>query len=287
MSGILPIYEIADQVVASLRNTPRLVLEAPTGSGKSTQVPQIILDSGLLGGSGEIVVLQPRRVAARMLARRVASERKGRVGDEVGYQVRFEHHVGPKTRIRYVTEGVLLRQILEKPNLPGVSAIIFDEFHERHFFGDITLARARLIQRDTRPDLVLIVMSATLDGEKTAAFLDSAPRLTSEGRTFPVEILHEPMRERQKGQIWDHIAKVAVGAGRASAGSGSMLVFLPGAYEIRKTTDALNRAGLGKTHDILPLYGELNPKDQDRALNPGSRPKNRCRDQRSGDLTHD
>ncbi len=270
---MLPIYEIENELVEALRSQsqrPRLVLEAPTGSGKSTQVPQILLDRGILG-NGEVVVLQPRRVAARMLARRVAEERKGKVGDEVGYQVRFENHVSAQTCIRYVTEGVILRQILGDPTLQGVSAILFDEFHERHFFGDITLARATQIQRESRPDLAILVTSATLDGEGIQSYLGDCPRLSSEGRTFPVEISHAPMRERQKGQIWDHIARTYSAFAKNRTTPGDCLIFLPGAYEIRKTIDALQRHT--SNVDILPLFGDLKPAEQDRAIRPGSRPK--------------
>ncbi len=266
MSRDLPIYEVEEALVEALRGQPerpRLVLEAPTGSGKSTQTPQMLLDRGLLG-LGQAVVLQPRRVAARMLARRVAEERGCRVGEEVGYQVRFENHAGPGTRIRYVTEGVLLRQILEDPSLSGVSAIVFDEFHERHFFGDVTLARAVQIQRESRPDLAILVTSATLDGEQIQAYLGDCPRLGSQGRTFPVEIRYAPVRERQKGEIWDHIARIA----KNLEDPGDCLVFLPGAYEIRKTCDALRRSVKGA--DVLPLFGEQNPREQDRAIRPSS-----------------
>lgn len=154
----LPIYELRDELTEALRSENRLLIEAPTGSGKSTQIPQIVLDCGE-AGPGEVVVLQPRRLAARLLAKRVASERGIALGDEVGYQVRMERHVSSKTMIRYVTEGILLRQFLSDPQLKGVSTIIFDEFHERHIYGDITLARALLLQK-TRPDLKVIVMSA-------------------------------------------------------------------------------------------------------------------------------
>ncbi len=273
MASKLPIYDIEDALVSALRaqpECPRLVLEAPTGSGKSTQIPQMLLDRGLLD-SGEIVVLQPRRVAARMLARRVAQERGGRVGDEVGYQVRFENHVGPETRIRYVTEGVLLRQILTDPTLSGVSAILFDEFHERHFFGDITLARAVRIQRESRPDLAILVTSATLDGERIQEFLEDCPRLSSEGRTFPVEVRYAPIRERQKGELWDHIVRTYLAQTKNQSDPGDCLVFLPGAFEIRKTVDTFRRNV--RNVDVLPLYGELNPRDQDRAIQPGTRPK--------------
>src|SRR5215207_10679941 len=158
----LPIFELETDIVEALRRQSRLVLQAPTGSGKSTQIPQIILDHGL-AGTGEIVVLQPRRLATRMLANRVAYERKSRLGDEVGYQIRLDRVCSAKTRIRFVTEGVLLRQMLADPALRGVTVIVFDEFHERHLYGDITLARALDLQEQRRPDLKVIVMSATLE----------------------------------------------------------------------------------------------------------------------------
>ena len=148
----LPIYELENEIVASLAARPRLILQAPTGSGKSTQVPKNLLDRGLLG-DGEVVILQPRRLATRLLARRVAFERSGRLGDEVGYQIRFEKVASKKTRIRFVTEGILLRQLLQDPELAGVAAILFDEFHERHLYGDITLARTLQLQEAGRPDL--------------------------------------------------------------------------------------------------------------------------------------
>src|SRR3712207_4846405 len=135
----LPIYELEHEIVRALTAQPRLILQAPTGSGKSTQVPQILLEHGLLG-DGEVVVLQPRRLAARLLASRVAAEKNSRLGDLVGYQIRFENVVSKQTRIRFVTEGILLRQLIQNPDLRGVSAILFDEFHERHLYGDITLA---------------------------------------------------------------------------------------------------------------------------------------------------
>src|SRR6478735_9254506 len=152
----LPIYELEGAILGALHEQPRLVLQAPTGSGKSTQVPQMLLDAGM-AESGEIVVLQPRRLATRMLAARVASERRVRLGDEVGYQIRLDRVCSERTRIRFVTEGVLLRQMLADPRLRGISAIIFDEFHERHLYGDITLARALDIQEHGRPDLKLVV----------------------------------------------------------------------------------------------------------------------------------
>ncbi len=150
-------------------------MEAPTGSGKSTQIPQFLADSGLFGDR-EIYVLQPRRLAARMLAHRVAEERNGRLGDEVGYQVRFENEVSAKTRIRFVTEGILIRKLIEQPDLRDVAAVVLDEFHERHFFGDISLARCLEVQRTIRPDLKLVVMSATLETAALNAYLGEGTR---------------------------------------------------------------------------------------------------------------
>src|SRR5215469_2757274 len=148
----LPIYDIEEPIIARLQADRRLILSAPTGSGKSTQVPQMLLKHGLLD-AGQVVILQPRRLAARLLAARVASELGVKLGDEVGYQIRFENCTSERTKIRFVTEGVLLRQMIEDPALNGVSVLIFDEFHERHLYGDITLARALDIQHSIRPDL--------------------------------------------------------------------------------------------------------------------------------------
>src|ERR1700721_2259898 len=165
MADRLPIYEIERDIIARLKTDRRLILSAPTGSGKSTQVPQMLLKHGLLG-DGQVVVLQPRRLATRLLAKRVAQELGVKLGEEVGYQIRFENVTSARTKIRFVTEGVLLRQMIEDPQLRGVSAILFDEFHERHLYGDITLARALDQQEHHRPDLMLVVMSATLDAQE-------------------------------------------------------------------------------------------------------------------------
>ncbi len=160
----LPIWEIHPQIVDSLRNGNRLILSAPTGSGKTTQVPQMLLQAGLLG-EGQVVILQPRRLAARLLAARVAQELGVKLGREVGYQIRFENVTSRETKIRFVTEGVLLRQMIDDPELHGVSVVLFDEFHERHLYGDITLARALDVQESSRPDLKIAAMSATLDAD--------------------------------------------------------------------------------------------------------------------------
>src|SRR5437660_10969244 len=166
----LPIYEIEPELLAVVRAHRRIIVSAPTGSGKSTQVPQMLLNNGLLG-DGQVVILQPRRLATRLLAARVASERSSELGREVGYQIRFENVTSPQTRIRFVTEGVLLRQIVQDPKLSGVSTLIFDEFHERHLYGDITLARALDLQEQHRADLNLVVMSATLNAGELEKYL--------------------------------------------------------------------------------------------------------------------
>ena len=189
----LPIVEITQRLLETLTAQKRLVLTAPTGSGKSTQVPQMLLDGGLLG-DGQVMVLQPRRLPTRMLAAWVAQGRSVKLGGEVGYQMRLDNVTSAATRICYVTEGVLLRQMLADPDLGGVRAIVFDEFHERHLYGDITLARALQIQESTRPDLLIIVMSATLDVSAVEKYLQPCAVLSSEGRTYPVttEYLAKP-----------------------------------------------------------------------------------------------
>ena len=262
----LPIYELENEIVASLAVRPRLILQAPTGSGKSTQVPQILRDRGLLA-EGEVVILQPRRLATRLLASRVAFERNGRLGEEVGYQIRFEKVASNKTRIRFVTEGILLRQLLQDPELRGVAAILFDEFHERHLYGDITLARAAQLQETLRPDLKLVVMSATLESDKLEKYLAPCPVLTSSGRMHPVaiEYLTKPVRA-ENYPAWDLAADEL---GRlASITEGDALIFMPGKYEITRTISAIRASRLSDRFVALPLYSELPPAEQDAALQP-------------------
>ena len=182
MAERLPIYEIERDIIARLQRDKRLILSAPTGSGKSTQVPQMLLKHGLLG-NGQVVVLQPRRLAARLLAARVAQELGVKLGDEVGYQIRFENCTSAKTKIRFVTEGVLLRQMINDPQLSGVSAILFDEFHERHLYGDITLAQTLDQQEKFRPDLMLAVMSATLNAGELEKYLSECRSRGDEAQT--------------------------------------------------------------------------------------------------------
>jgi ATP-dependent helicase HrpB len=298
----LPIYEIERDIVAGLKTGRRLILSAPTGSGKSTQIPQMLLKHGLLG-DGQVVILQPRRLATRLLASRVAQELGVQLGNEVGYQIRFENVTLPQTKIRFVTEGVLLRQMIDDPKLRGISTLIFDEFHERHLYGDITLARALDLQEQYRPDLSLVVMSATLDVELLEDYLSerrsptrldeagvqasacSADRLkpelqravsetgapicsilSSEGRVFPVEIEYaaEPGYV-DKRPIWEQAAE-AFSQYVGSGGEGDVLVFMPGGYEISQTIEAIRPTSEAKGFILLPLHGELSPKDQDAAV---------------------
>lgn len=268
----LPIYELEGAITESLKACPRLILQAPTGSGKSTQVPQILLRAGF-AEKGEIVVLQPRRLPARMLAARVTHEMNVRLGEEVGYQIRFEDITGPKTKIRFVTEGVLLRQILSDPTLKETAVIIFDEFHERNLSTDLSLAMARQTQLTTRPDLKLIAMSATLtDSSTLAEYLTPCRSLESQGRAFPVEISYlEREPDFSKTPVWELTARHAETLIREH--EGDTLIFMPGVYEIQRTIETL-RARLGaKDFEILPLYGELSPQQQDAAMNRSEKRK--------------
>jgi ATP-dependent helicase HrpB len=265
MADRLPIYEIEQELLAGLKAHKRLIVCAPTGSGKSTQVPQMLLDNGFLG-AGQVVILQPRRLAARLLAGRVAWERKGELGREVGYQIRFESVVSKETRIRFVTEGVLLRQMVQDPTLPGVSALIFDEFHERHLYGDITLARALEVQETQRPDLQILVMSATLESAKLEDYLKPCRVVESAGRTFPVDIRYSADPSYvDKRPVWEQAAE-AFSRYVSSGGEGDVLVFMPGGFEISQTLDAIRHTDEAGGFILLPLHGELNPKDQDAAV---------------------
>ena len=261
----LPIYELEADLVTRLRAGRRLVVSAPTGSGKSTQVPQILLRHGL-AGEGQIVILQPRRIAARLLAARVAAELGVPLGREVGYQIRFEDRTGPETRLRFVTEGVLLRQMLEDPELRGVTVLIFDEFHERHLYGDITLARALDLQEGARPDLRLIVMSATLDLARLEQYLRPVATLQSAGRLFPVEIAYlDRPHAADREPVWELAADAFARYVRAG-GEGDVLVFMPGAFEIAQTLEALRQRDEARGFVLLPLHGELLPAEQDAAV---------------------
>ncbi len=265
MADRLPIYEIESDIIARLQRDKRLILSAPTGSGKSTQVPQMLLKHGLLG-DGQVVVLQPRRLAARLLAARVAHELGVKLGDEVGYQIRFENVTSAKTKIRFVTEGVLLRQMIDDPQLRGVSAILFDEFHERHLYGDITLAQALEQQEKFRPDLMLAVMSATLNAGELEKYLLPCAKLSSEGRMFPVEMEYlELPSYTDKRLVWEQAAD-AFSQYVHRGGEGDVLVFMPGGFEIAQTIEAIRHTSEAKGFILLPLHGELPPRDQDAAV---------------------
>jgi ATP-dependent helicase HrpB len=260
----LPIFELEQSLVAKLNDDSRLIIQAPTGSGKSTQVPQILLDHGLLG-DGQVVILQPRRLATRLLAARVASERNGRLGDEVGYQIRFENVTSQRTRIRFVTEGILLRQLIQDPELRGVAAILFDEFHERHLYGDITLARALQLQATARPDLKLAVMSATLDAGLLQKYLEPCDVLSSSGRAYPVAIEYVPKPVGGDNYpIWELAADELERLAARTA--GDVLIFMPGKYEIGRTISAIRASRVSDQFVVVPLHGELPPGEQDAAL---------------------
>lgn len=260
----LPIYELEDRLIHAVQGQGRVIVQAPTGSGKSTQVPQMLLNHGVLGG-GEVVVLQPRRLAARMLAKRVAEEVGTALGDVVGYQIRLDSRVSERTRIRFVTEGILLRQMSFDPALRGISAIVFDEFHERHLYGDISLARALQIQKAGRPDLKIIVMSATLDAAQLKDYLAPCDVLQSQGRTFPVRVEYLPKAvDFEHDPVWSVASRECERI--AAQTTGDILVFMPGAYEIGRTVQDVQGSHALRGFICFPLHGELPPDQQDRAV---------------------
>ncbi|HYQ82099.1 MAG TPA: ATP-dependent helicase HrpB, partial [Anaeromyxobacteraceae bacterium] len=267
----LPIDPLLPEVVAALRRSPALVIEAPPGAGKTTRVPRALLEAGL-AGEGEVVVLEPRRLAARLAARRVAEEMGERVGGTVGYQVRFEEVAGPRTRLRYLTEGLLTRRLLSDPRLAGVGAVVLDEFHERHLPGDLALGFLRRLQAAGRPDLRLVVMSATLDAGPVARFL-GAPSLRSEGRLFEVALEYLTPAEAARPERLEDLVAAAVRRLVREGPGGDVLVFLPGAAEIRRSREALEPLARQAGLDLLPLHGDLPPEEQDRAVSPGPRRK--------------
>jgi ATP-dependent helicase HrpB len=265
----LPIDPLLPEVVAALRAREALVLEAPPGAGKTTRVPAALLDAGL-AGEKEIVVLQPRRLATRLAATRVAEERGERAGETVGYQVRFEDVSSKKTRLRFVTEGILTRRLVGDPLLRDVGVVVLDEFHERHLAGDLALAMLRRLQLGPRKDLKLVVMSATLDAAPIAAWLGDAPSLRSEGRRFDVAIEH---LEREDDRHLDQQVLAALKRLVQQGLDGHVLVFLPGASEIRRASDTCADFAQRQGLELHVLHGDLPPGEQDRALRPSSKRK--------------
>lgn len=257
----LPIDALLDDLRAALAQG-HAVLQAPTGSGKSTKAPLALLDEPWLAGR-RILMLEPRRPAARMTAARMAGLLDEPPGERVGYQIRFERRAGPRTRIEVITEGILTRRLQADPSLEGVGLVIFDEFHERNLPSDLGLALTLDSVRALRPELRLLVMSATLDPDPIAALLGEAAILRGEGRAFPVEI-----RQAERAPDNDPVRALVAGVRRALAEeAGDILAFLPGAGEINRALESL-RALAGDACDLLPLHGSLPSSEQDRALRP-------------------
>src|SRR5450432_4504937 len=258
----LPIDAVLPELEHALKGARAVVLEAPPGAGKTTRVPWAVQQ--WLAGS-EVVVAEPRRLAARMAAKRVADERGEVLGERVGYSVRFEEVSSARTRIRYATEGIVLRRLLSDPNVSGVGAVILDEFHERHLATDLLLVLLDRLSQAARPDLKIVVMSATLDAEPVARFLGDCPRIRSEGRMFPVsiEFLPKPDDRPLEKQIVSAVRRAL-----SEEPDGDVLVFLPGAGEIRRAALALEPLAAAKDLLVLPLHGELSVAEQNRAVRP-------------------
>jgi ATP-dependent helicase HrpB len=264
----LPVDALLPALAQTLRAGNTLVLEAPPGAGKTTRVPGAVLP--LLPEGQEVVVLQPRRLATRLAATRIAEELGENVGQTVGYQVRFEDVSSARTRIRFVTEGILSRRLLRDPTLKKVGAVIFDEFHERHLASDIGLAMVRKLQLEKRPELKLLVMSATLDAGPIAAWLGNCPVLRSEGRRFEVALEHLPQEDTR------HLDAQVEGALKRLVTTdldGHVLVFLPGAAEIRRAHEACADVASRHQLELFTLHGELAAAEQDKALHPSSKRK--------------
>jgi ATP-dependent helicase HrpB len=263
----LPIDDVLPAVRDALARTNSLLLLAPPGSGKTTRVPPALLP--LLGDGREVVVLEPRRLAARAAAARVAQELGTNVGDLVGYQVRGDATVSKRTRIRFVTEGVLVRQLVGDPFLDGVGAVCLDEFHERHLEGDLALAMLAEARATVRPDLKLCVMSATLDPGPLRAFLPDAATIEADGRLHPVRIVH---LDRAASDALEITMRTLIDRALDETG-GDVLAFLPGVGEIARCEDALQNLARRRGVLVLPLHGKLEPAAQDRAIRPGGQRK--------------
>ncbi len=269
MTTALPVDEVLPSVAAALRTTNNAVLQAPPGAGKTTRVPLALLDEEWLSDK-RILMLEPRRLAARSAAAFMARQLGEDVGDTVGYRVRMDSRVSKRTRIEVVTEGVLTRLLQDDPSLTKVGLVIFDEFHERSLQADLGLALCLEIQSALRDDLSLLVMSATLAGTAVSALLGNAPVITSTGRSFPIETRYLPADARRStgSAFLNHVAS-SVKRTMAET-SGSILVFLPGVAEIKRVERSLREAQLGPAIDICPLYGELSQAAQEQAILPAA-----------------
>ena len=259
----LPIDAVLDELARTLTDNNAAVLVAPPGAGKTTRVPLALLDAPWLKGK-KIIMLEPRRIAARASAERMARTLGERAGETVGYRVRFGSKISRATRIEVVTEGIFSRQILDDPELSGVAAVLFDEFHERSLDADLGLALARDAQTGLREDLRILVMSATLDGARVGKLLGDAPVVASEGRAFPVETRY--LGRKADAPIERQMADAIAVALRADP--GSVLAFLPGAAEIRRTQNFLSERVHDASVEIVPLFGALDAAVQDRAIAP-------------------
>lgn len=260
----LPVDIILPELVESLKRCPTLVVEAPPGAGKTTRIPPALLPEV----AGQIIVLEPRRIAARLAARRVASELGEQLGLTVGYQVRFEEVGGRHTRLRFVTEGVLTRKLISDPELKGVDVVILDEFHERHLESDLALALLKRLQQ-RRPSLRIIVMSATLDAAPVAHYLNDCPILRSEGQLFEIDIQYRPYSSAALEIQLREAVELLLGEKR----QGDILAFLPGAAEIRRAMRECESLARRSNILILPLHGDLPPAEQDRAVAPAAQQK--------------
>src|SRR5262245_46173178 len=257
----LPIDDALPQLLAALRASGAAVLRAPTGAGKTTRVPPALVESGL-AGKELVLMLEPRRVAARAAAGRMAIEDDTPLGGRFGYQVRFDRKASARTRVLVVTPGVLLRRLHDDPFLEGVSCVVFDEFHERGLEADLALGMVRLIRENVRPELKAVVMSATVDPQAVSAYFSGCPVIDSEGRTFPVEVRYRSRRSDTPVPlaVADAVRDVL------NEQNGDVLAFLPGLREIRQTADELESFARSQSIELLPLHGDLPPEQQDRAL---------------------
>jgi len=274
----LPVEEIRDELVSPFPEgqPKRVLLKAPTGSGKSTMIPLMLEQEGR---DGLIVVIQPRRIAARMLANRVAHLYGCKVGEEVGYSVRFDQRKSKKTKILFVTDGIFQNWCDQDPTLEEVGTVIFDEFHERRVASDVTLGKCLNLQELERDDLKVVVMSATLEIANLSEFLGECRELEANGRAYPVDIQYKAEQITQRGGgnqrregIWDRCVQVAKGEIQ-SPDVGHILIFLPGVFEIKKTVNLLENGGVFKGWKICPLYSALSPQLQDEAVAPSNQPK--------------